>query len=110
MSTQERMMDFEEICKLGEGSFGTWFKIMHKVAKDIYVLRKIRLSEMCYAEREYLHKRLKIIKKLKWEFFVKHEEQNWFYKNYADLLSEYMDEGNIYQYLSKLDGKLLEEK
>lgn len=36
---QERLANFEEIKQLGEGSFGTVFKVRHRKTKDIYVLK-----------------------------------------------------------------------
>ena len=102
-------MDFEEICKLGEGSFGTWFKVRHRKTKDIYVLKKINTVGMNYADREDARKEFIIHKTLKWDFIVKYEG-HFQDKSWICILLEYMDGGDLGQYLKKLDGKLLEEK
>jgi serine/threonine protein kinase len=62
---QERLTDFEEICKIGEGSFGSVFKVRHRKTKDIYVLKKISTIGMSYQDREDARKEFMIHKTIK---------------------------------------------
>lgn len=62
---QERLANFEEICQLGEGSFGTVFKVRHRTTKDIYVLKKISTVGMSYQDRADARQEFMIHKTLK---------------------------------------------
>ena len=64
---------------------------------------------MSYADREDARREFIIHKTLKCDFIVKYEghfqDRNW-----ICILLEFMDGGDLGQYLKKLEGKLLEEK
>lgn len=105
---QERLTDFEEICKIGEGSFGSVFKVRHRKTKDIYVLKKISTVGMSFQDREDARKEFMIHKTIKWDYIVKYEG-HFQDKNFICILLEFMDGGDLGQYLKKLDGKLLDE-
>lgn len=62
---QDRLSSFEEICQLGEGSFGSVFKVRHRKTKDIYVLKKISTTGMSYQDRADARQEFMIHKTLK---------------------------------------------
>ena len=106
---QERLSSFEEICQLGEGSFGTVFKVRHRKTGDIYVLKKVSTTGMSYEDRKDAKQEFLIHKTLKNDYICKYEG-HFTDKGLICILLEYMDGGDVGQYLKKLGGKLLPEK
>jgi serine/threonine protein kinase len=107
--TQERLSSFEEICQIGEGSFGTVFKVRHRKTNDIYVLKKVSTVGMSYEDRKDARQEFEIHKTLKNEYIVKYES-HFSDKGFICILLEFMDGGDVGQYLKKLNNRLLPEK
>ena len=105
---QERLANFEEICQIGEGSFGSVFKVRHRKTGDIYVLKKISTTGMSYEDRKDAKQEFLIHKTLKCEYIVKYES-HFTDKGFICILLEYMDGGDVGQYLKNLGGMLLDE-
>lgn len=107
--SQDRLSSFEEIAQIGEGSFGSVFKVRHRLTGDIYVLKKISTVGMTYADRADARKEFMIHKTIKSEYIVKYES-HFNDKNCICIILEYMDGGDLGQYLKRLNGELLDEK
>ena len=46
------MSDFELICELGHGSFGTVYKVKRKTDGNIYALKKVYLNQLKEKEKD----------------------------------------------------------
>lgn len=70
---QDKLENFEEICMLGEGSFGTVFKVKDKKTGDIYVLKKISTKDMDEEDIQDAQQEFMIHKTIKCDYIVKYE-------------------------------------
>ena len=70
---QDRLTNFEELKQIGEGSFGSVFKVRHRKTKGIYVLKKISTVGMSYQDRADARKEFMIHKTLRSPYIVKYE-------------------------------------
>lgn len=93
-----RLTDFEELKQIGEGSFGSVFKVKHRKSGDIYVLKKVSTVGMTYQDRVDAKKEFMIHKTLQSPYIVKYES-HFMDKNWICILLEFMDGGDLGQYL-----------
>lgn len=107
--SEDKLADFERIKKIGEGSFGSIYLVKYKKTKDIYVLKKINTLGMSAEDKEDARMEFLIHKTLRSPYIVKY--QTHFYdKNCMWILLEYMDGGDLGQYVEKQKGRLIDEK
>jgi serine/threonine protein kinase len=52
LTARSRLSDFNSICKLGSGSFGTVYKVRRIVDNSIYVIKDVRIGELSFREQE----------------------------------------------------------
>lgn len=74
------------------------YKVRHRKTKDIYVLKKISTTGMSYQDREDARKEFIIHKTLKSDYIVKYE-YHFTDKGMICILLEFMDGGDLGQYL-----------
>ncbi|CAI2385415.1 unnamed protein product [Moneuplotes crassus] len=107
--SEDKLVDFKQLEKLGEGSFGTVFKVQHKKTGGIYVLKKISTKGMSKEDLQDAEQEFEIHKTIKNDYIVKYES-HFEDKGFICILLEYMDNGDVGQYLKKnCKDKLLAE-
>lgn len=56
--------DFEELGKIGEGGAGRVFKARHKIDRNIYAIKKVRLYKHDTEENERIKREVTVISRL----------------------------------------------
>ena len=101
---------YKIISKLGQGSFGSAFKVLNKEDNMIYVIKQISLNEAKKEEIESIKKEAAILSKIKNEHIVKYfdsfTEQNTF-----NIVMEYCDGLDLRKYINehRESGKPIDE-
>ena len=103
---EDRLDNFEEIWQIGEGSFGSVFKVKHHTTGDIYVLKKISTVGMTKEDKRDAEQEFMIHRTIKWDYVVKYES-HFTDKGFIWILLEYMDGGDVGQYLKKYSSEYL---
>lgn len=86
------------ISQIGEGSFGSVFKVRHDKTGDIYVLKKISIEGMSREDIRDAQQEYEVHKTIKSDYVVKYEG-HFKDKGVICILLEYMDGGDVGQYL-----------
>ena len=92
--------DYEMICKIGQGSFGTVFKVRRKSDKQILVMKMIKIPTLSKKhQQESLHE-VTILSSLNNSYIVKYYES--FVENSTlHIIMEYCEKGDLSQILKK---------
>ena len=92
--------DYEMICKIGQGSFGTVFKVRRKSDKQILVMKMIKIPTLSKKyQQESLHE-VTILSSLNNPYIVKYYES--FVENSTlHIIMEYCEKGDLSQILKK---------
>lgn len=106
--SEDRLKDFKIIKKIGEGSFGSVYLVKHIKSQDEYVLKKVITTSMSKEDLEDARMEFLIHKTLRSPYIVKYQT-HFTEKDCMCILLEYMNGGDLGQYLEKQKGKLLAE-
>lgn len=92
--------DYEIICKIGQGSFGTVYKVKRKSDKQILVMKMIKIPTLSKKhQQESLHE-VTILSSLNNPYIVKYYES--FVENSTlHIIMEYCEKGDLSQVLKK---------
>ena len=92
--------DYEIICKIGQGSFGTVYKVKRKTDKQILVMKMIKIPTLSKKhQQESLHE-VTILSSLNNPYIVKYFES--FVENSTlHIIMEYCEKGDLSQILKK---------
>ena len=64
MMASRYKLDFEELEKIGEGGAGRVFRARHKIDKNIYAIKKVRLSRRDHKENERIKREVAVLSRL----------------------------------------------
>ena len=108
MSNKSCTKDFEVLTKLGQGSFGTVFKVRRKLDKNFYVMKNIDTSQMDNRGRQESINEVKILASLDSPYIVKYFDS--FIENKTlHIIMEFCDKGDLSQAIRSQMGRLLPE-
>ena len=57
--------DFKIVCEIGNGSFGSVYKVVHKITKLLYVIKKVSLGHLSPTLQQEALIEVKMLKELK---------------------------------------------
>jgi len=93
---------YDIIKKLGKGTFGTVYKVMHKITGSIRAMKVISKNKMKYGfTDEDIFQEINILKTLEHPHIIKIYEFYTYQQNYY-LINEFCTEGDLSEKLSKL--------
>ena len=100
-SVQSSMSDFEIICELGRGSFGTVYKVKRRTDNNIYALKKVYLNQLKPKEKENSLNEIRILASINNKNIVQYKE-SFFDKinNCLCLVMEYAECGDLEKKIS----------
>jgi NIMA (never in mitosis gene a)-related kinase len=102
------MKDFEVLNKLGQGSFGTVFKVRRKADRNLYVMKMINISQMDRRGQQESINEVKILASLDSPYIVKYYDS--FLENKTlHIVMEYCDKGDLSQSIRNQMGRFLPE-
>ena len=100
--------DFEVLNKLGQGSFGTVFKVRRKADKNFYVMKSINISQMDRRGQQESVNEVKILASLDNPYIVKYFDS--FIENKTlNIVMEFCDKGDLSQNIRAQMGRLIIE-
>jgi len=105
---QASIADFEVLCKLGKGSFGTVFKVKRKYDKKIYVIKQVNISQLNKNLTATALNEVQILSSLENPFIVKYFD-SFLDKNYLNIVMEHCEGGDLANHLRGQLGKPLSE-
>lgn len=105
---QASIADFEVLCKLGKGSFGTVFKVKRKYDKKMYVIKQINISQLNKNLTTVALNEVQILSSLENPFIVKYFD-SFIDKNYLNIVMEHCEGGDIANYIRGQLGKPIAE-
>ena len=100
-SVQSSMSDFEIICELGRGSFGTVYKVKRRTDNNIYALKKVYLNQLKPKEKENSLNEIRILASINNKNIVQYKES--FFdriNNCLCLVMEYAECGDLEKKIS----------
>ena len=90
------MDDFQILSKLGEGAYSTVYKVMRKVDKKIYALKKVKLLNLSEKEKENALNEVRILASVKSNFVVSYKEAFFDEKDRTlCIVMEFADNGDL---------------
>ena len=90
------MDDFQILSKLGEGAYSIVYKVMRKVDKKIYALKKVKLSNLSDKEKENALNEVRILASVKSNFVVSYKEAFFDEKDRTlCIVMEFADNGDL---------------
>ena len=96
------MEDFQIISKLGEGAYSIVYKVMRKVDKKIYALKKVKLTNLSDKEKENALNEVRILASVKSNFVVSYKEAFFDEKDRTlCIVMEFADNGDLYQKITE---------
>lgn len=113
MASKSSLKDFEFLNKLGEGSYGTVFKVRRKgkeyvVDKKLYVMKQISLRQMDRRGQQEALNEVNILASLDNPYIVKYYDS--FIENKVlNIVMEFCDKGDLSKILKVQMGRLLPE-
>ena len=100
--------DYEFLNKLGQGSFGTVYKVRRKADKSTYVIKQINIAQMNSKHRSEAINEVTILSKMDNPFIVKYYD-SFIEKNTLNIVMEFCDGGDISGYIRSQLGRSLSE-
>ena len=92
------MENFEIIEKLGEGAYSTVFKVKRKIDKQIYALKKVKLSNLKEKEKINSLNEVRILASVKSKYVISYKEAFFDEKDSTlGIVMEFADNGDLYQ-------------
>lgn len=108
MSLKSTSKDFEVLNKLGQGSFGTVYKVRRKADKNFYVMKSINISQMDRRGQQESVNEVKILASLDSPYIVKYFDS--FIENKTlNIIMEFCDKGDLSQAIRSQMGRLIIE-
>ncbi|CAG9325927.1 unnamed protein product [Blepharisma stoltei] len=108
MSKRSSVSDFEIIGKLGEGSFGTVFKVRRIVDNNIYVMKIIKISQMDKRGQQESINEVRILASLDNPYIVRYFD-SFIEKNTLHIIMEFCDKGDLSNQIRIQSGRLFAE-
>ncbi|EAR83044.2 Serine/Threonine kinase domain protein (macronuclear) [Tetrahymena thermophila SB210] len=108
-----KLNDFKILCKLGEGSFSTVFKVLRLVDNKIYAMKKVQMSRLNEKEKGNSLNEIRILASIKCDHIIEYRDS--FFDDQSDTLCivmEYAGSGDLLQKLKEyklINEKLLED-
>ena len=96
--------DFEEICILGKGSFGTVSKVLRKVDGQFYVIKRILITEMSRDEQSLSINEVKILAQMNSKYVVRYLE-SFIHGKELSIVMEYCDKGDLQNLIKRAKAK-----
>lgn len=100
--------DYEFLNKLGQGSFGTVYKVRRRADKSVYVIKQINIAQMNSKHRSEAINEVTILSKLDNPFIVKYYD-SFIEKNTLNIVMEFCDGGDISGFIRSQLGRCLSE-
>ena len=95
--------------RLGIGSYGTVYKVCKKNTGKVYVIKQISLLGLTEKEISEYKSEAKLLSSIKSNYVVKYFD-SFIDNHYLNILMEYCDGGDLYQYLEKNRKKKIKLK
>ena len=96
------MDDFQILSKLGEGAYSIVYKVMRKVDKKIYALKKVKLLNLSDKEKENALNEVRILASVKSNFVVSYKEAFFDEKDRTlCIVMEFADNGDLLQKITE---------
>lgn len=113
MSKKSSINDFEMMGKLGEGSFGTVFKVrrrgnFYSVDNNIYVMKMIKISQMDKRGQQESINEVRILASLDNPYIVKYFD-SFVEKNTLHIIMEFCERGDLSNQIKNQSGRLFAE-
>jgi NIMA (never in mitosis gene a)-related kinase 1/4/5 len=108
MSSKSSLKDFEILTKLGQGSFGTVFKVRRKLDKSFYVMKNIDISQMDRRGQQESVNEVKILASLDNPYIVKYFD-SFIESKTLHIVMEFCDKGDLSQSIRSQMGRLINE-
>lgn len=107
---ETQISDFDNLTKVGEGSFGVVFKALYKKTGAIYAIKAIDKKNKTNQEgRSYFKREIEIMYKVRHKNIVRlytHFEDD----HYCYFVMEYISKGNLFDIVEKQRNKCLDKK
>mmetsp|Transcript_24171 Transcript_24171/g.42950 ORF Transcript_24171/g.42950 Transcript_24171/m.42950 type:complete len:751 (-) Transcript_24171:32-2284(-) len=103
------LQDFEFLGKLGQGSFGTVFKVRRKADRNIYVMKQINISSMDRRGQQDAINEVHILASLDSPFIVKYYDSFVEHK-VLNIVMEFCEKGDLSKLVKAQMGRLLPEQ
>ena len=95
-----RLKEYEIICKIGQGSFGTVFKVRRKLDRLILVIKFIKINNLSKKNQQDSLHEVNILSSLNCPYIVKYYDS--FVENSTlHIVMEYCEKGDLSQILKK---------
>ena len=96
------MNDFEVLTKLGEGAFGTVYKIKRKDTQMFYAMKKIKMIKLSKKEKEMALNEVRIMASIDSPFVIKYKD-SFFNDPTSELciVMEFADKGDLQGLIKK---------
>ena len=96
------MDDFQILSKLGEGAYSIVYKVMRKVDKKIYALKKVKLLNLSDKEKENALNEVRILASVKSNFVVSYKEAFFDEQDRTlCIVMEFADNGDLLQKITE---------
>ena len=105
---QGKISDYEILNKLGEGSFGTVYKVQRKNDKKTCVMKQINMSKMNSRARNEAKNEVTILSQLDNDYIVKYYD-SFLETNTLCIVMEYCEGGDLANYMKNQSGRPLNE-
>ena len=112
---EEKQSHFQFIKQIGEGSFGSIHLVKHYKSKDnhgpevVYALKKVEMKKMTQEDIDDSKMEFLIHKTLRCDYIVKYQA-HFIDKGCICILLEFMDGGDLGQYIESRNEKLIKEE
>ena len=96
--------DFEEICVLGKGSFGTVSKVLRKVDGQFYVIKRILITELSRDEQTNSINEVKLLAQMNSKYVVRYLE-SFIHGKELCIVMEYCDKGDLQNLIKRAKSR-----